>query len=109
MSSAATRPAGPTARASSSVVAPQPHPMSSTHFADAPASQDAERDFGPDGFLDYDPDPYEKKLRADYAAAGWHIRDDAFEQVERFLNSGYASVDLANDLAPVKDSSFVKD
>jgi hypothetical protein len=30
MSSAATRPAGPTARASSSVVAPQPQPMSST-------------------------------------------------------------------------------
>ena len=74
---------------------------------DAPASQDAERDLGPDGFLDYDPRPYERKLREGYA--GWRIRDDALEQIERFFNPDYAGVDLKSDFAPLKDRSCIKD
>jgi hypothetical protein len=71
-------------------------------------SQDAESDLGgPDGFLDYDPRPYERKLREGYA--GWHIRDDALEQIERFLNSDYAGVDLKSDFASLEDCSCVKE
>jgi hypothetical protein len=86
---------------------PQDVDMAGQAGDDAPASQDAERDLGPDGFLDYDPRPYERTLRERYA--GWHIRDDALEQIERFLNSDYAGVDLKSDFAPLKDRSCVKD
>jgi hypothetical protein len=36
----------------------------------APASQDGEHDVGPDDYLDYDPEPYERELLAAWAKAG---------------------------------------
>jgi hypothetical protein len=69
---------------------------------DAPASEDAERDFGPDEYLDYDPLPYERRLRASYAARGFCLGGCLAEEAEDNLDTGDAGIKLLNDVPVLK-------
>lgn len=59
---------------------------------EALASLGAEGYLGPDGYLDYDPLPYERRLRASYAARGFCLVGCSLEEIEGNLDTGDAGI-----------------
>jgi hypothetical protein len=76
---------------------------------DAPASSGAERDLGPDDYLDYDPLPYERRLRASYAAHGFCLVGCLAEEAEDNLDTGDAGIKLLNDVSVLKYADVKQD
>jgi hypothetical protein len=76
---------------------------------DAPASSGAERDLGPDEYLDYDPLPYERRLRASYAAHGFCLVGCLAEEAEDNLDTGDAGIKLLNDVSVLKYADVKQD